>query len=259
MGRNWKSIIMVSLPSFPMLDINNTFSNPLLPSHNFPWIYHKKKHSISCTEKAHGKEKIKVGNISVVSLLTANPKDDALYLITETAEGKKILFRITLNFLCIFFFFSCSRATKPVLTHGLTFTQFPEEWPDQHLQNVYIKTLCCRKWLGHSRDCFQNSNGGAQAAFTKSVYETSCVLDAHLSKNILKPQYQTLRKLDTSQSAPGSSQEFQATWTGWQKITQAHWDFLSAIFLTKSPRVTHTAPRNASDPIISVAPMEKYQ
>lgn len=80
--------------------------------------------------------------------------------------------------------------------------------------------MCCRKWLGHSRDCFQNSNGGDQAAFTKSVYETSCVLDADLSKNILKPQYQTLRKLDTSQS--GHLNRMRENYTGPLRLPECH-------------------------------------
>lgn len=87
-------------------------------------------------------KKKRVDNISVVSLLTANPKDDALYLITETAEGKKILFRITLNFLSIFSFsLCCSRTTKSVLTHGFAFTQFLLQQPDPTLKKCLQKDL----------------------------------------------------------------------------------------------------------------------
>lgn len=69
------------------------------------------------------RKKKRVENISILSLLTANPKDDALYLITETAEGKKILFRIILNFLCIFFSFSIVQELQNQFQH-MDFTQF---------------------------------------------------------------------------------------------------------------------------------------
>lgn len=89
----------VPLLFFPGYDFNNIFQ-----THH--WLCTPcyevtiRENTVFHVQKNLVKKKM-LENMWIVTILTANPNDDALYLITETAKGKKILFRITLNLFCI--------------------------------------------------------------------------------------------------------------------------------------------------------------
>lgn len=128
-------------------------------------------------------------------------------------------------------------------------------WPTLK-KKVYKKCLVLQKMVRSLERCFsffQNCNmADLGIAFRNSLFMKHVAFQMQFWVKIRCNHNFKLRKLYMSQSGPCSSKAQKSTWSGWQHNMQAHPDLFTAIFLTKSLRVIHTAPRNASNSIRSV-------